>query len=793
MEEQPERNTPVPDEQKELEHISQDLEEEQEHLTEDQEDQDLVGRSLSTTPDSGVDLLENDQEVIKNEALTAVEENVLINQLSAEFIEDEIKENELDICSKQTDSEEPDQITKVVPGNNHSEDITSALNKEEIKMDDVKAIVTENGLEISEERTVVEDVYDIKNEKNTSVVSLHVDHEGKITTQQKETKEWKDDKHDGNPDQKEILPDDEGKGYKNGDEKDIQNEKELQMTSNKPFENDPIDSLQDNIEETDKKDSSINNVITPSEEMGEGRGTWYSQQNSLRATFDMDHGDQEAENQREISMIPKLWSSSDTLNSNKEESTDKYVRTPHPASRLHALAKQESEDINLSLQPNVDSPQHLEDEEDLKDFNWDSEEERPTLDLEDGIPLKVKAWDTNSDHGKYLIGLDAERVIVEGMRKKLETNKTLLTPAHSNHGSVFNYSPTMQRSSASMYSLSSYAGEREDVTKDINDQHSRQPSSKSVKSMSESVTSRTSFSNSMSSYNLSSSWQGVGALKNIELTHKESDQDQHLNTNIKTYSNNNSRSSSVSNFSGATQENSQKVKGPVVKKTVKGEVLKNNVVENKPKKDIKEKSKDDVQEKKKKEIKGTKIKDVKNKAKESLKEEERKDNNKKVNNNNDKLSPSESKSDAKSPSKSRKTSVVSSRRCPSKNRTTKEPSETENKKDKQSGDLTPPKTRTSSIASNRSKQNTSPKKSLNSSGTVKPAIERKKSRGRKSPPPPTDKEKFESLFDMYCNWGSDNTTDEDKGITAVQLTKWLRNVNIVDGKKVTNRLSCQVK
>ena len=49
-------------------------------------------------------------------------------------------------------------------------------------------------------------------------------------------------------------------------------------------------------------------------------------------------------------MIPKLWSPSDTLDSNKEESLDKYVRTPHQVSRLGGLKKQESEDINLSLQ-----------------------------------------------------------------------------------------------------------------------------------------------------------------------------------------------------------------------------------------------------------------------------------------------------------------------------------------------------------------------------------------------------------------------------------------------------------
>ena len=43
--------------------------------------------------------------------------------------------------------------------------------------------------------------------------------------------------------------------------------------------------------------------------------------------------------------------------------------------------------------------------------------------------------------------------------------KTLLTPGHSTNGSVFNYSPTMQRSATSMNSLSSYL-EKEDVVEE---------------------------------------------------------------------------------------------------------------------------------------------------------------------------------------------------------------------------------------------------------------------------------------------------------------------------------------
>ena len=64
------------------------------------------------------------------------------------------------------------------------------------------------------------------------------------------------------------------------------------------------------------------------------------------------------------------------------------------------------------------------------------------------------------------------------------------------------------------------------------------------------------------------------------------------------------------------------------------------------------------------------------------------------------------------------------------------------------------------------------------------SVEGKKIKGKKAPPPPSDKERFDSLFDVYCTWGNDSTSDQDKGLTAMQLTKWLKNVNIVDGKKV---------
>ena len=128
------------------------------------------------------------------------------------------------------------------------------------------------------------------------------------------------------------------------------------------------------------------------------------------------------------------------------EEVEKPIRkTPHPLSRVNTLKKQESGDVTrLSLKPNYDSHDDLEiddeEEEELQKLSWDSDnEERIDLGLEDGTSCKVEAWDTNSDNGKYLTGIEAQRVIVEGMRKKVETMKTLLTPGYSNQGSVFNF------------------------------------------------------------------------------------------------------------------------------------------------------------------------------------------------------------------------------------------------------------------------------------------------------------------------------------------------------------------
>ena len=127
------------------------------------------------------------------------------------------------------------------------------------------------------------------------------------------------------------------------------------------------------------------------------------------------------------------------------EEAEKPIRTtPHPLSRVNTLKKQESGDVTmLSLKPNYDSLDDLDiddEEEELQKLSWDSDnDERIDLGLEDGTSCKVEAWDTNSDNGKYLTGIEAQRVIVEGLRKKVETMKTLLTPGYSNQGSVFNF------------------------------------------------------------------------------------------------------------------------------------------------------------------------------------------------------------------------------------------------------------------------------------------------------------------------------------------------------------------
>ena len=52
------------------------------------------------------------------------------------------------------------------------------------------------------------------------------------------------------------------------------------------------------------------------------------------------------------------------------------------------------------------------------------------------------------------------------------------------------------------------------------------------------------------------------------------------------------------------------------------------------------------------------------------------------------------------------------------------------------------------------------------------------------PAPLTDKEKFDLLFEAYSKWGVDENCPE-LGISAYQLTRWLKNVEMLDGKKVS--------
>ena len=62
-------------------------------------------------------------------------------------------------------------------------------------------------------------------------------------------------------------------------------------------------------------------------------------------------------------------------------------------------------------------------------------------------------------------------------------------------------------------------------------------------------------------------------------------------------------------------------------------------------------------------------------------------------------------------------------------------------------------------------------------------VKGKKVKTPKLPPPLSDKEKFDLLFEAYSKWGSDEAAT-DKGISAYQLTRWLKNVDLLEGKKV---------
>ena len=61
-------------------------------------------------------------------------------------------------------------------------------------------------------------------------------------------------------------------------------------------------------------------------------------------------------------------------------------------------------------------------------------------------------------------------------------------------------------------------------------------------------------------------------------------------------------------------------------------------------------------------------------------------------------------------------------------------------------------------------------------------VKGKKMKTPKMPPPLSDKEKFDLLFEAYSKWGTDEAPD--KGISAYQLTRWLKNVELLEGKKV---------
>ena len=69
--------------------------------------------------------------------------------------------------------------------------------------------------------------------------------------------------------------------------------------------------------------------------------------------------------------------------------------------------------------------------------------------------------------------------------------------------------------------------------------------------------------------------------------------------------------------------------------------------------------------------------------------------------------------------------------------------------------------------------------------TAKMEVKGKKMKIPKLKPAPlTDKEKFDLLFEAYSKWGADENCAE-RGISAYQLTRWLKNVEMMDGKKVS--------
>ena len=101
----------------------------------------------------------------------------------------------------------------------------------------------------------------------------------------------------------------------------------------------------------------------------------------------------------------------------------------------------------------------------------------------------------------------------------------------------------------------------------------------------------------------------------------------------------------------------------------------------------------------------------------------------------------------------------------------------EGKDDKDKASVRPtPKTR--SISTNRRRASPEKKKPVEK---VKLEVQGKK---LQTPPAPSDsnKQKMDLLFAAHCNWGTEEETGEDKGISAYQLTRWLKNVNLLRPK-----------
>ena len=148
--------------------------------------------------------------------------------------------------------------------------------------------------------------------------------------------------------------------------------------------------------------------------------------------------------------------------------------------------------------------------------------------------------------------------------------------------------------------------------------------------------------------------------------------------------------------------------------------------------------------------------------------------------------------ETKKPGKSKSTSVSSVQSNPRKKDKSLNKEEVETKKP---GESNPPSV---SQSISRKKDKTFEKEEVEAKKTSKtlnkgqdklsPAskekmeVKGKKMKTPKMPPPLSDKEKFDLLFEAYSKWGTDEAPD--KGISAYQLTRWLKNVELLEGKKV---------